>query len=105
MTLSRVAALTLVGWYLAAPPIVSDPEPTGPHNGAESAALMAPLGFWFKYDEFDSAAECKGEELSTRLMGAREVRKKPISAEDRAVAFRNSQAQCIASDDPRLKEK
>jgi hypothetical protein len=105
MKVSHAAALALVGWYLAAPPIMSDPEPTGPHNGPESAALMAPLGFWFKYGEFDSAAECKDEELYRWRMGAREFAKKPTSAEDRAVAFRNAQVQCIASDDPRLKEK
>src|SRR5215469_9574420 len=105
MRLSHAAALAMIGWYLLAPPIMSDPEPTGPHNAAESSALMAPLGFWLKYDEFDSATECKDEELNRWRMGAREFAKKPTSAEDRAVAFRNAQVQYVASDNPRLKER
>lgn len=66
------------------------------------AALNSPYSVWLQYDEFDSAAQCKREQAEREIMGAREHAKKNLSAEARAVAFRNESVECIASDDPRL---
>lgn len=38
--LRHAAALVMCGWYLLAPPIMSDPEPSGPQNDAELPAHM-----------------------------------------------------------------
>ena len=84
---SRTAALALVGWYLIAPPRF-------PH--AKSPLALddsAPLSRWKLIDSFDTAAACKAE--AHRLMDSPE----------KTVGAIGDAARCIASDDPRLKEK
>jgi hypothetical protein len=52
MTLRHAAALTLIGWYLLAPPIVHDPGHWHPN-------LAAPLNEWIVGKSFDTATECE----------------------------------------------
>ena len=85
MNFRHAAALALVGWYLMIPSVT----PSGYDNAA-------PLGKWFVYGGYDSAHECEGAKFLDRE-GLKQ-RHDPL-----ADAFKN--AQCIATDDPRLKEK
>jgi hypothetical protein len=94
----HAAALALVGWYLLAPPLMD------PDEAHEQTALMAPLAHWFPYDEFDSVSECHKREAYFQTVAARQLAKS-YDEKDRAAAFRARNVQCIATDDPRLKEK
>lgn len=107
MKIRHAAALALVGWYLMTPPVTDN-------NGHYMIAENAPLSDWKNIGGFDSADECTeykfwlnsglkkryGEDFGTRL--ARLLRSKGTYeiASDAATLV----AQCIASDDPRLKE-
>jgi hypothetical protein len=85
MKLRHAAALALVGWYLMIPP--------GAQSGFDTTA---PLGKWFVYGGYDSAHECEGAKFLDRE-GLKQ-RNDPL-----ADAFKH--AQCIATDDPRLKSR
>ena len=87
MKLRHAAALALVGWYLMVPPQrVQDAHVTFSAN--------TPLREWKVIQPFDKATDCD-KELKRRIMdcGKCPLDKLWLSA------------QCIASDDPRLKEK
>jgi hypothetical protein len=96
MKLYHTAALALVGWYLMVPPRygledLRQKVPTHEH---------APLPQWTIVRVFDSARECEKALVETWNS-------------DRAIDEHfgipspphEEQAQCIATDDPRLKEK
>jgi len=87
VNLRHAAALALVGWYLMIPP-------TNP-RAVDGVNDDAPVTQWKLFDSYDSAMECK-------------------TAAERLVASGNytglveeqfKRARCIATDDPRLKEK
>lgn len=78
------AALALVGWYLMVPPLV----------GLNAYNSDAPLNTWKLFLSFDSAAECEAFAAD---------RQKNATDSDVRNAARES--KCIASDDPRLKDK
>jgi len=82
----HTAWLALMGWYLMIPPSMT--------NGFDDAA---PLAKWFVYASYDSAHECEGSKFLNRE-GFKQ--RKDDRLKD---AFEH--AQCIATDDPRLKEK
>jgi hypothetical protein len=95
----HAAALVLVGWYLMMPP------PYGPKTNPGAA----PLGQWTVFGRYDSARECSDERtkmirvqsmalLSDLVEGVSDANLPSLSLD-----FKH--AQCIASDDPRLKEK
>ncbi len=108
-TSSRHAgALALVGWYLMVPPTVEETSCTGitatidrwfdrtAHDRyceemSKIVAFQAPLNRWHDYKAFETLAECEVERqrIST-----------PIAPSDPRFS-----ARCIATDDPRLKEK
>ncbi len=114
------AALALVGWYLMSPLIDYD-------NG--KVLVDAPLKFWTQEGSFDTAAECnaarkkdfafmmaleqkdavKSEAERDRddSRADAEFKWKPGTAKrNRGIGLRVAEdAKCIASDDPRLKEK
>ena len=105
MKVSHAAALALVGWYLLVPP----PVPKGELSALERAQAAgskflvgAPLSLWAVYDSFDTAAQCRK---------ARDDLRSKSSVEGRALLKQSAEgqwslfAQCIATDDPRLKEK
>jgi hypothetical protein len=90
MKLRHAAALALVGWYLLAPPASDIGKRWLLTDDSE------PLAKWKLVNSFDSASECR-DDLLVRLNGA----KKTNQASTRFV----ESFKCIASDDPRLKEK
>ena len=87
MTFRHAAALALVGWYLMLPP----PNPRA-FGGVDDDA---PIVQWKLFDSYDSAMECK--------MAAERM----VASGDSTgvVEAQLKQARCIATDDPRLKEK
>jgi len=78
----HAAALTLVGWYLMMP---------FPDD------LSAPIAYWMHSDSFDSATECR--DAASKLRARAQNNPSLPKAQIKAI----SSAECIASDDPRLK--
>lgn len=83
MTLRHAAALTLIGWYLMVP-LKNRPD--------------APMENWVHLDSFDTAGECRkaGYEAEALMK-----RKHP---NDQLIRNQYEAWECIATDDPRLKE-
>jgi hypothetical protein len=83
MKLSHAAALAVIGWNLMMPPM----------NDGQSDT-QAPISAWTVFRRFDSAAACQKwkSKLETRARRAGRYGPRP-------------DFMCIASDDPRLKEK
>jgi hypothetical protein len=125
MSFRHAAALALVGWYLIVPP-----SPYG-SDGDTRPLSQIPLSEWRTQHVFDSAQDC--DELLSRWRAIAAKAEKE-DREFRAVAQRNPKtglfeappgfktdpafdkmtldqlyayegAECIATDDPRLKEK
>jgi hypothetical protein len=87
MTFRRAAALALVGWFLMSPPVLGvQPRLT--------FSAEAQLRKWKVVQGFDKATDCN-QALTRRIMDCGNC---PF------LEFWLA-AQCIASDDPRLKEK
>ena len=89
MKLRHAAALALVGWYLMVPPIVDG-----------RAVIDAPVSKWIVNTPFDSARECDKAQAILVVKAKGDLEKRLW---DDAVAVTFTQAQCIATDDPRLK--
>ena len=95
----HAAALALVGWYLMMPPenFPSSDEPIS----------TAPLEQWHVWHSFDAADECERFKLSEEnRLWATVLRAEPYTnAQTFARVFHLEMvdAECIASDDPRLK--
>ena len=85
MNLPHVAALLLIGWYLMIPS-----RSTGAPNEFDDHAA---LSRWFVFSSHDTAHECEEAKFLNR--GGHKQPNDPMQR-----AF--EQAQCIASDDPRL---
>jgi len=79
----HLAVFGLLGWYLMIPP----------HSASNQYDDRAPLSHWFVYSSHDTAHECEGAKFLNR-----EGNKDSGNAMHHAF----EQAQCIASDDPRL---
>src|SRR5262245_22527409 len=114
MKARHAAALALVGWYLMAPP----------YDRKGNIENHASLGEWDLLQAYDSAAECR-----TALNGLKGSAEKSIAASNSTeqiarerselqrlkpsevkkklydLEFRIPLAVCVATDDPRLKEK
>jgi hypothetical protein len=98
MKLRHAVAPALVGWYLLLPPLVNAPY---------KVDTEAPLTSWKVYQTFDTRDECDKSRL------AAEARYKPtatasigsIKKGTRAFALQMTFAQCISSDDRRLKAR
>jgi hypothetical protein len=85
----HAAALAIVGWYLMAPP---------PQD------LHAPISKWVMKGSYDTADACFADRAligGNADLRAIQRRKAGLTAPDDP----DSAALCIASDDPRLKEK
>jgi len=101
MKASHAAALALVGWYLMVPPqLVS--------SGHETVNVDAnvPLSRWTTWQAFDTATECESQ-LET-LKGAALQRAQTGRSRGFLQKLLDNQffhGQCIATDDPRLKEE
>jgi hypothetical protein len=88
MNLRHAAALALVGWYLMQPPT---------HRGADGKSVFEdalPLTTWKQIAAYDTAKECQAQIEHMETLPAK------MSEVEGAEFMR-----CIASDDPRLKEK
>jgi hypothetical protein len=88
MKLRHATALALVGWYLMTPP---------PDN------LKAPISAWEISASYDTAEQCSLEQQTffDTAIKQRSLNLGKLRAGNEAMLH----AQCIASDDPRLKEK
>jgi hypothetical protein len=87
----HAAALALVGWYLIAPPSMLPP----------GDAYKEPLRKWHILRGFDTADDCE-DYLSTFFEDSRQKDAlNMLEPANRDYMF----AECVASDDPRLKEK
>jgi hypothetical protein len=117
MTNRHAAALALVGWYLMVPPasdwrrlyhFVIEP-PWGYFTHGEPF-YPAPSWKWEKLGEFYSQANCESTRaFIVRHDGKVERRQLPPNASlasiPNAKQYQANEASCIATDDPRLKEK
>jgi hypothetical protein len=101
----HAGALSLVGWYLILPPL----NFVGAANDPYSLAIVdsaAPLPQWLHMMTFKTLQEC--DNFSTRL--ARDLRKSVNTERDKKdvetlIEIWLGKYQCVATDDPRLKEK
>ena len=113
MTLRHLAALALVGWYLIMPPVRNPPHQVG------YADSDAPLREWERMEKFNNRDDCE-DALDQAISAARNGRLFCLNGgfcgvighgEYDSPSFalpwyvRQEDSQCIASDDPRLKEK
>jgi hypothetical protein len=107
MRLRRPAAIALVGWYLMMPPVFS---PMGEHHRSFND-LSAPLNKWDVLAKFDSQDQCKKEkqrlrdEAPARLNFAHQHPEQDPDGNILAVSQAWQLADCVATDDPRLKAK
>jgi hypothetical protein len=115
MRLRHVAALALTGWYLMVPPpgdwitmnwFVSQTkkaEETGQPLGDMSWVKLAPLSGWDTVEVFDSAGGCQ------KILERVKKQFDPVPSRDinggTYDQYKGRFAECIATDDPRLKEK
>ena len=88
MNLRHAVALALVGWYLMMPPITS-------------SNLHAPLLKCETIGRYDSADVCSHWERYEHDLARNYLARNP----DHPIPMPIANAQCVASDDPRLKEK
>jgi hypothetical protein len=87
----HAAALVLVGWYLMVPPT----------KETNQMAPSVPLPNWVVLRAFDTADACNEAQDQLRYHVSRLNLQNPVvSAASEAAEF----SQCIASDDPRLRE-
>ena len=91
------ATLSLVGWLLMVPPSVV-------HNRLP-VDLEVPLSKWRIFSTHDSAAECEQGLVAFYKVAKAELVANPANESDRIQFYQLENAQCIASDDPRLKWK
>jgi hypothetical protein len=93
MELRHAAALALVGWYLMLPPAYV-------HHGMLAFRQNAPFTKWMRGRGFDGEAACKDLIASVSKMRG------PFENGQQAyVVAQTAAGRCVASDDPRLKEK
>ena len=92
MNLRHAAALALVGWYLMVPPHLHW------HGQYETYSPDAPLSEWKHKATFDTEVDCK--RAITKGCGN-------VNQNGEVIGHVGPlcYAQCISSDDPRLKEK
>jgi hypothetical protein len=98
----HAAALALVGWYLIVPPV------RGTAKSDEQTAMTARLSYWPVLEKYDSVGNCQAR--------AKYLRTYDPAKSDELMVFKNateagrwavarSHATCVASNDPRLKQK
>jgi len=86
----HAAALALVGWYLMTPPLI------GPNYAIKEDA---PFSQWVIAQTFDTASDCEREKA------AQKAKILPSAGTRGALPYcRDCFLECIATDDPRLKE-
>jgi hypothetical protein len=110
MTLRHAAAVALVGWYLMVPPLL----PPSASRDRWAVNSGAPLGQWETLSSHDTADACTSAAVEYRTYIQTQRRKnlakyhvQPRDEDGNVAAadLANSLSQCVATDDPRLKEK
>jgi hypothetical protein len=108
MNLRHAAAFTLVGWYLMAPPMAYDSQ----RHATGKVLNGLPLSTWEQWSSFDTAKACEDYQWKqvTTMASATTAAKKRAQTEEQlrridAAWGQTDLSKCIASDDPRLKEK
>jgi len=94
MKARHAAALALVVWLLMEPPT---------RGGPPEILNDAPLSQWWVEDQYDSKAECEKAIPSDKEVD--EMMKQCSNGECAVNVGRIMNAECVADDDPRLKEK
>ena len=92
MKTCHAAALALVGWYLMVLPT----------DNANHIDPLVPLPRWVVLRAFDTAAACDEAQDQLRYHVSRLNVQIPVAS---AASEAAELSQCVASDDPRLKEK
>ena len=105
MNLRHAAALALVGWYLMAPPTLSIGDTSDIKSGRWRTKVSAPVREWQILESFDSASDCENMKGKLVMRGDKAMDREKASSYKEAFAIASTQAVCIATDDPRLKEK
>ena len=90
MNLRHAAVLALVGWYLMVPPALSH----GPKDGQ-----IEPLPYWSMAGAFEVEKDCDAERLRLSKFNPNLGSYRGLPPEE------IYDVQCVATDDPRLKEK
>ncbi len=104
MRLRHAAALALTGWYLMVPP----PEP---FYSTLDARAKEPLSQWMRVGTYDTATECGAARDQVKLEATEAAGKYSLNqlnkprTRDELIAAEASATLCVATDDPRLKEK
>jgi hypothetical protein len=98
MKLRHAAALALVGWYLIGPP---------QQGGPADFNIHAPLSKWKVIDSYDNIGKCEqGKSVHQDHWYDRAIAD-PVGTKaaikDAIMLIWLNDAQCVASDDPRLK--
>ena len=98
MKIRHAAVLTLVGWYLLAPPLTPQGIP----------GLNAPLSNWVIVGTFDTGADCReviriAPDYWREYPAARIPRTGLVPEYGMAESLQH--ARCIATNDPHLKQK
>jgi hypothetical protein len=97
MRFRPAAALALVGWHLLEPPFKASASFAS--NGKYDAVSEAPLSKWYHVASFDEARLC---EMARHLRTAAS-KDAEANGGHKVVAAIGQYAECIATDDPRLK--
>ncbi len=108
MSRRHATALALVGWYLMAPPIAYDSQ----RHAMGKVLNGLPLSTWVLLSSFDTAKGCEDWRWGqvTSLASTITAAKKRAQTQEQlrnidATWAQTDLAECIATDDPRLKEK
>jgi hypothetical protein len=91
----HAAALALVGWYLMVPP----PRTVGDHFETN---FYAPLSKWTRLRMFDFQSQCEATRKAYQQKPTGNLVIMLGAAEAQATT---KASQCVATEDPRLKEK
>jgi len=103
----HAAALALVGWYLMVPPVADRAYDLSQPRLIEGSA---PLSDWLIRRAYDTADECEKAKEELRKDGWPRIvsSRKDSNTTERIWSIdkvQESTAECIETDDPRLKEK
>jgi len=94
----HAAAFALVGWYLLLPPTFPDQLKVN---------IDAPISKWEHYAAFDSAQDCEStiQYLNDQDKKFTSAQRANPTTDEQSRAEQHVMSECIATDDPRLKEK
>jgi hypothetical protein len=101
----HAAALALVYWILMVPPMQADPVPPGHYQKLTRVDGNAPLTRWALYAHSKTASGCN-QLRSAKIKEAQRLYSSasgPYASDQRIESEQIEQAQCVSSDDPRLK--